>query len=446
MKKIKTPSVCLVYDKVTTRFGGAEHVIQALHEVFPDAPLYTSLYHAKQSNWANNLWVKPSFLQHLPLINRYPRALAWLMPLAFEAHDLSEFDIVISVTSAQAKGVLTKPHQLHLCYLLTPPRYLYSHQQFYLSSQRWLGLPLIKQVVQLGMSYLGWWDQQAALRPDIIIPISKLVQKRVSHYYHRPATAPIYPPLPQPPTLNKAVKTATSLPLNNYILCISRLVAYKRIDLAVHACRQLNLPLIVAGVGEESKNLQKIFPRQTTIRQGGQSLESCLRSAIYSQKQLVFVGQVTAEESKQLFQQARAIIMPGQEDFGITALEALGYGKPVIVHAQSGVAESLRENIDAIFLNPSVCSALPKSSALEESLNLHQEQSLVEEVRETISALSKVNSINTPAKELQRHAQKFNWKTFTSQVKKIVYDEWKQHQHAHSGKNMIYHNIKRKDN
>src|SRR3989344_3917949 len=143
--KAKTqPTVALVYDWVTTGFGGAEVVLQELHRVFPQAPLFTSVYDPQAAHWAAQIKVKPSWLQRIPFAIKNYRSMAPLMPLAFESFNLDDYDVVVSVTSAHANGVLTKPHQLHLCYMLTPPRYLYTHEATYKKS-----LPLLAKIGQV---------------------------------------------------------------------------------------------------------------------------------------------------------------------------------------------------------------------------------------------------------------------------------------------------------
>src|SRR3989304_9837143 len=147
MSKTVSPSVALVYDRVNTPYGGAENVLLALHQAFPTAPLFTALYSPKHAPWAAVFpAVRASFLNRLPFLRTAHRWLAWLMPLAFESLDFSDYDLIISITSAEAKGILTKPDQLHLCYLLTPPRYLYQSKKHSLNSHWLLRLPLIHQL------------------------------------------------------------------------------------------------------------------------------------------------------------------------------------------------------------------------------------------------------------------------------------------------------------
>ncbi|MEA2056669.1 MAG: hypothetical protein U9O78_03095, partial [Patescibacteria group bacterium] len=169
-KNIRT---ALVYDRVNTRYGGAEQILTAFFELFPQADLYTSVFDQEQAKWVKPHRVKPSFLQKLPLAKSRHRAFLPLMPFAFENLNLSDYDLVISVTSAEAKGVITKPEQLHLCYLLSPPRYLYSHRQRYLQSRLILKIPPFAFVAKKILDYLTWWDQVAIYRPDVVIPLSK---------------------------------------------------------------------------------------------------------------------------------------------------------------------------------------------------------------------------------------------------------------------------------
>ena len=157
-------NVALVYDRVNT-WGGAERVLLALQELFPEAPLYTSVYYPSTAQWANGFSIRASFLQHIPYVSRRHQLLAMFMPHAFEQFDFDQYDLVISVTSEAAKGIVTKPHTKHICYCLTPTRYLWSGYDTYFSSKifQWLSQPFV--------SYLRTWDKAAAQRPDSIISI-----------------------------------------------------------------------------------------------------------------------------------------------------------------------------------------------------------------------------------------------------------------------------------
>ncbi len=151
------PSIALVYDRVTVQHGGAEDLLQVLHQAFPSAPLFTSVWNPKLK-WTQNWHIVPSFLQHIPFAHQLHRVLAPCMPMAFESLNFTNYDIVLSVTSAEAKGVITKPYQLHICYLFTPTRYLYEYAEAYASASGWHTLPIIKSIVNVVRRYLIWWD------------------------------------------------------------------------------------------------------------------------------------------------------------------------------------------------------------------------------------------------------------------------------------------------
>jgi glycosyltransferase involved in cell wall biosynthesis len=334
------PTIALVYDRVNTRYGGAENVLLALHQAFPQAPLFTALYSAKDAPWAKVFpQVKTSFLNRLPFIRTWHRWLAWLMPLAFESFDLSQFNIVISVTSAEAKGVLTKPNQLHICYLLTPPRYLYQSQQHSLDAHWLLRLPIVRQLARLWLGYLKWWDQAAIFRPDVIIPISERVAVRIKQYYPAVKTnSVIYPPINLPAANSKTANL--TLPFAAFFLIISRLVSYKHLDLAIKACKKLGKNLVVVGHGPELSKLRR-------LAQGDQA-----------KSKIIFLPEVNSEQLAALYRYCQAVIMPGVEDFGLVALEANAYGKPVIINHQSGAAELIKPGVHGIHLASETVAAV----------------------------------------------------------------------------------------
>lgn len=381
---MKSPSIALVYDRVNTPFGGAELVLEALHELYPEAPLFTSLYSESQAPWAKSFKVKPSWLQRLPRWLQKHRWLAPVMPLAFESHNFDDYDIVISVTSAEAKGVLTKPHQLHLCYLLTPTRYLYSHQASYRSSNLIFQIPGLAFLANLALSYLKWWDQTAANRPDVIIAISQLVAARCQRFYHRSVANIIYPPVSQPnQALNLKNIQNTSQP---YGIVISRLVDYKRIDLAIKACIAMQHPLTIVGDGPERKRLEKIANGNLLI---------------------AFHNQVSESDKIKLLAGARWLLMPGIEDFGITALEAQTLGIPVILQHQSGAAELLHDGIDSVFLTS-------------------------ETVENVQSAIQKISNLKHNSKLMAHNMKKYDKTIFQRQFAQQLTQTWLEYQAANS--------------
>jgi glycosyltransferase involved in cell wall biosynthesis len=384
------PTVALVYDRVNTSYGGAEHVLEALHEVFPKAPLFTSLYDPQATPWAKNFAVIPSpLLKHFSWLQQKHRWLAPLMPLIFESHDLSNFDIVISITSAEAKGVLTLPHQLHLCYLLTPTRYLYSHkthhEKFFgpLAPIKWLGRHLL--------AYLTWWDQAAQARPDYYLPISQVVAMRAKTYYPQATVLPpLYPPvrvsaqLPVPSEsltdLCHRLTISFSLEENNYAVVVSRLVSYKQVDAAIEGCLLAKIPLVVVGSGPEGESLQQRYKNNLSI---------------------IFVGTQPDENLKNILLYSQVVIMPAEEDFGITALEALAHGKPVILHHQSGASEVVQVPNHGQTLSETTPQAIKK-------------------------ALRNIKSTHFDPLKLHKHVQQYNTAFFSNAFKKQVEILWRQ--------------------
>lgn len=341
--------VALVYDRVN-KWGGAERVLLALHEMFPKAPLYTSVYNPLTAPWAKVFpKIIPSFLQNFPLATRH-ELYAALMPLAFESFSFDEYDLVISVTSEAAKGIITKPKTLHICYCLTPTRYLWSGYEDYFRDKafRLLSKPVI--------SYLRAWDKVAAQRPDTYIAISKEVQERIKKYYGRESTV-VYPPATLASSSGKDITKRYTLDASGYFLVVSRLVSYKRIDIAVWAFNELRLPLEIVGVGSQEQSLK---------RMAGPTIE--------------FLGNLTDNELLSYYKGCRALIFPGYEDFGLTTVEAQSFGKPVIAYGKGGALEAVIEGKTGIFFYEQTSNALTK--AVKQFQNSHfSSEDCVEQAR-----------------------------------------------------------------
>ena len=304
--------LALVYDWVN-KWGGAERVLVALHEIWPYAPLYTSVYDPDKASWSKDFIVKPSFLNKIPFASNRHELINILTPLVFESLDLSEYEVIISVTSASAKGIITSASQLHICYCLTPTRFLWSGFDDYFPSK------VKKLLAKPFVSYWKKWDLIASSRPDEFIAISKTVAQRINHYYKRESGV-IYPPI----EISKFV-IGKNTP-KGYFLVVSRLVPYKKIDLVVKAFNELNLPLVIVGSGNQFKKLKRL-----------------------AHKNIQFTGLLTDDELLTYYQNCRALIFPQEEDFGIVPLEAQACGKPVIAFGCGGAVETVIANKTGIF-------------------------------------------------------------------------------------------------
>lgn len=325
--------MALVYDRVN-KWGGAERVLLALHEIWPEAPLFTAVYDPQRAVWARVFKVKPSFLQYVPLAKNHHELFPWLTPLAFESLRFDGFDVVLSVTSAEAKGVLTKPETFHICYCLTPTRYLWSGfaaYQDYPGLGGWSGLA--RTTLSLLSAKLRSWDLIAAARPDKYLAISQEVAQRIRKYYKRQVDAVIYPPV----DLDKFKLTTKNK--NSYFLVVSRLVGYKRVDLVVDAFNKLGWPLVVVGDGWQRRELEKRARPNITFAG----------------------GDLTDEGLVGYYQNCRAFVYAAEEDFGLAAVEAQACGKPVVAFGQSGIAETVVAGKTGLFFGKQEISDLVRT-------------------------------------------------------------------------------------
>lgn len=324
-------NVALVYDRVN-KYGGAERVLEALHKLWPDAPLYTAVYDKRGAPWASSFDVRPSFLQRLPFAKSHHELLAPLAPLAFEQFTFDAYDVVITVTSAEAKGILTKPKTLHICYCLTPTRYLWSGFSTYEKSP---GLGAFSQIsaffLRLLAPTLRGWDMLAATRPDHYIAISNRVARRIKKYYGQMSDV-IYPPV----ATHKFRPAKDVQGKGEYYLVVSRLVGYKRLDIIVEAFRDLGLPLVIIGAGRQKQEL--INKAAPTIR---------------------FINRhLTDSELAHYYQNCRAFIHTADEDFGISMVEAQACGKPVIAFKGSAASEIIIPGKTGLFFEKQSVASL----------------------------------------------------------------------------------------
>ncbi|MFZ5364780.1 MAG: glycosyltransferase [Patescibacteria group bacterium] len=308
--------IALVHDHLTQE-GGAEKVLRALHDVFPESPIFTLVYNKKkmEPDMAEKKII-PSFLQKWPLgVKKYQWFLMW-MPAATENYDLSEFDTIISSSSAFAKGVITKPGTRHICYCHTPTRYLWTDSQSYIENLR--QNRIIKKILPIALSRLRLWDKVAADRVDLFIANSNAVKKRIEKYYGKESVV-VFPPV-------ETSKFFISDNPKRYFLAGGRLVPYKKFDLTVTAFNRLNMPLKIFGTGPDAYRLKKM-----------------------AKKNIEFLGNVSEAQKAELYADCKAFINPQEEDFGITAVEAMAAGRPVIAFKSGGARDTVIERQTGLF-------------------------------------------------------------------------------------------------
>ncbi|MCL5090386.1 MAG: glycosyltransferase [Patescibacteria group bacterium] len=366
--------IAFVYDRVN-KWGGAERVMQSLHEIWPEAPLYTSVYCSQTASWAKDFKIIPSFLQKFPWAKKNHEFYAPLMPLAFEGFDFDEYDVVISVSSEAAKGIITKPKTLHLCYCLTPTRYLWSGYEEYFGSK------LVRLLLKPLTGYLRKWDLVAAKRVDRYLAISLAVQERIKRYYGK-ASEVLYPPVDLDKFKVQNEKFKIKVQNSNFFLVVSRLVSYKKVDLVIEVFNKLGWNLKIVGVGREMQSLRK-----------------------KAKNNIEFLGLLTDKELLAYYQNCEALIFPQEEDFGLVPLEAQACGKPVIAFAGGGALETIIEGKTGIFFR----------------------EQKVEDLVRALRGFEGGGEERIRPEDCRRQAEKFSQEKFIINFKKIVDKEWQDH-------------------
>lgn len=323
--------VALVHDYLN-QMGGAERVVLALHEMFPDAPLYTTIYDPKRVDpQFRRMDIRTTFMQHFPLIMSHHQPYLPFYPTAIETLDLRGYDLVLSSSSAFAKGVITRPETMHICYCHTPMRWCWNYAE-YVEREK-LG-KLSRAVLPFVITRMRLWDQATAARVDHFIANSPVSAERIRKYYRRDAIV-----IPPPVDAQRFPFNLTTQP-EDYFLSVGRLIPYKRVDLAIQACNRLKLPLVIIGSGRYKEDLQKIAG--PTIR---------------------FMGRLSDEEVLHYFTHCRAFLFPGEEDFGITPLEAQAAGRPVIAYGEGGALASVVEGVTGEFFREQTVENLAEKLA-----------------------------------------------------------------------------------
>jgi glycosyltransferase involved in cell wall biosynthesis len=306
-------NVAIAYDWLN-QSGGGERVLMELHALFPHAPIFTTVHAPDRlPPGLNALDIRTSFLQHLPLARRQHRPFFPLMPLAFERFDLTAFDLVISASSACAKGVIPAVGARHICYCFSPCRYLWDSYDEYVSELPFRGLvaPIARRMRD--------WDRHSSQRVDRFFAISREVASRIRRHYDRQSEV-IYPPV----DVDRFIPSGR--PPEDFYLVVSRLVKYKRIDLAIEAANLLRRRLVVVGDGPQRARLEEI---------AGPTIE--------------FRGRLPDVEVTDLYARCRAFLFPGFDDFGIAPVEAQASGRPVLAYERGGASETVAAGKTGLF-------------------------------------------------------------------------------------------------
>ncbi|MCL6634017.1 MAG: glycosyltransferase [Alicyclobacillus herbarius] len=354
--------VVIVHDYLNQR-GGAEKVVGVLHEMFPDAPIYTSILD-RQQLWPNlkDANIQTSFMQKVSFVRKHFKLFFWLYPLAFRTMRIPECDVVISSSSAYAKGVrLSKQARpIHICYCHTPMRFAWDFDRYIANETSSTVLKILARCI---VPVLKKWDKTTAGQVNLFIANSSTVKERIKNVYNRESLI-IHPPVELPERLDRETE--------DFYLVVSRLVSYKRIDLAVQACTQAGLPLVVIGEGPDRQRLQSL---------AGNSVE--------------FLGFQPDEVINEYLARCKALIFPGEEDFGITPVEAHAQGRPVVAFRAGGALDTILEGVNGLFFDEQSPESL-------------------------VGALMRVRGLDWDPNLIRETAERFNRRRFEQEIRNVL--------------------------
>jgi glycosyltransferase involved in cell wall biosynthesis len=367
--------VALIHDWLNGMRGG-EKVLEVFCELFPQATIYTLLYDpTKISNTIRQMNVVSSLvLPRLPFGRSKYRQYLPLFPTLVEEFDLRTYDLVISTSHCVAKGAIPAPHAIHICYCFTPMRYVWDLYHDYFSGEKhnWLWNLAIPPTIH----YLRLWDRISSDRVDHFIADSQHVANKIKKYYRRDSTV-IYPPVDTgfftPDSVNVSTEIEHTIRPENYYLIVSAFVPYKKIDLAIQAFNQSGKLLKIAGNGPEYKRLKRMA----------------------NPKNIEFLGWVDDQTLRILYTGSRALIFPGVEDFGITPIESMSCGRPVIAYGKGGVLESVIDKVTGLFFDE------PTPEAIND-------------------AITRFETISFSSEQIRQHALAFDKQRFISQIQEFV--------------------------
>ncbi len=353
--------IALVHDYFI-QMGGAEKVAEELQTLFPNAPMFSTVDQRVEepANLQNGV-AKTSWMQNLPINKKNHRHYFLLYPFAVESLDLSAYDLILSSTSGYAKGVRKKKGAIHICYCHTPMRWVWRYNA-YAEREEFSGLK--KAVLPILLKGLKRWDLRASRQPDYYIANSKVVADRIEQCYGRKAEV-IPPPI-------DVERFTYDEPDEDYYLILSRLAPYKRLDLAIKACEKLDRPLVVIGDGVAREKLEKIAGKKTR-----------------------FLGRQSDEVVNKYASRCRALIFPGEEDFGMTPLEINASGRPVIAFRGGGATETVIENETGVFFNEQTCESV-------------------------IEAIENFETLSWDRQAMRNHAEKFDRKVFNTRITQFL--------------------------
>ncbi|MDN5275149.1 MAG: hypothetical protein JWP06_1050 [Candidatus Saccharibacteria bacterium] len=366
------PKIAIVHDWLTN-MGGAEPLLLELHKLYPKAPIYTSVYNKKAMPAFKDCDVRTTYLQKiLPKSLRYKHTL-WpvLRAYAFRALDLSEYDIIISTSSAESKAVKKRPDAIHICYCHTPIRYYWSHYEEFKKEFNFGPFTLfIRPFIPLLVKWMRRLDLESIAGIDYFIANSTITQQRIRQYYNRASTV-VYPP----------IETARFMPppktKRTGFVVWGRHVPYKRFDIAIEACNQLGIPLTIISSGPDTERLKKLAGPTIT-----------------------FTGRISDEELVRIAQHSKAFLFPNEEDFGMSAAESIAAGTPVIAYAKGGALDIVQDGETGI---------------------LFETQS----VEGLVEAMKRFDTYTFLPATLYRKSKRFDKSLFSTKMRKIITDQYK---------------------
>lgn len=363
-------NIAIVHEWLTN-MGGSERLIINFKEMFPEAPIYTTIYNPeKLDKELQNIDVRTSFLQNKRgALNNHQKFFPF-MPMAFESFDLTQYDIVLSSSSSCAKGIVTRPDTMHICYCHSPMRY--GWEFYYEYEEKEVNNKLKKVLLKYLMNYMRLWDRATADRVDYFIANSENVAKRIWKHYRKESVV-IHPAV-------RAKLFNISETDEEYFLMVSRLVSYKKVDLAIEVFNELGLPLVIIGDGGERPKLEAM-----------------------AKSNIKFLGRQPDSVIKEYYSKCRGFVFPGEEDFGITPLEAQASGRPVIAFGKGGALETVIDEQTGVFFK----------------------EQTVQSMKE---AMIKFDAINFDKQIIRNHAQTFDEEIFKMKIKNYMdecYEQFK---------------------